>query len=232
VIRFFLAPLAIIYGIYILWPNSHCERALHASIPAYWVGSIIHLASEPFIEEQKTLEVSLTTGQRLQVLIGDAVAWLFYNRESLQELCETDAIQLLRQSGRINDRGLVALPGERLAPRTASAIPLLPASAPETMARSGTNTVSKPPTAVDQHSSMNWLRNWWPIAIALFLIIALIVKPIREALTKVILEGKIVGFAMSIIRRLWMAHKQLFEHVLPRSVIRPTAGKKKTDLSE
>jgi len=232
-VKTFLIPLAIIYGVYILWPNSHCERALHASVPAYWAGMIIHYMSEPFIEEQKTLEVSLTNGERLQVLMGNAVARLFYNRESLKELCETDAIQLLRQSGRINDRGLIALPGERLAPKTASVIPILPAGISELLARSETptNATRKLPN-VNDSSGTSSLFDWaWSFAVV-FIIIAIIVKPIREALTKAIFEAKIIGFVMTVARRLWMAHKQLIEHILPRSVIRPTAGKKKTDLSE
>jgi hypothetical protein len=232
---------AIVYGAYVLWPNSHCERALHASVPAYWAGSLLHLASEPFIKEPETLEVSFTLAQRMQVSMGNTVAWIFYNRDSLRDLCETDAIQLLRQAGRINDRGLIALPGERLAPKTPTAIPLAPAST----GPSSATTPSKPAPpsaqageAKEQGASssllawLGWLRDNWKILLVGLLILAILIKPSRDALTRMVVEGKILGVVMSFLRRLWMAHKQLLEHILPRSVIRPTAGKKKTDLSE
>lgn len=237
-----LSPVAaIVYGAYVLWPNSHCERALHASVPAYWAGSLLHLASEPFIAEPQTLEVSFTLAQRMQVFMGDAVARIFYNRDSLRDLCETDAIQLLRQAGRINDRGLIALPGERLAPKTPTAIPLQPPSsspsnapvaskAAQPSAQAGT---AKDPDATSSLLAwLAWLRDNWKILLVGLLAIAILIKPSRDALTKMVVEGKILGVLMSFVRRLWMAHKQLLEHILPRSVIRPTAGKKKTDLSE
>jgi hypothetical protein len=232
---------AIVYGAYVLWPNSHCERALHASVPAYWAGSLLHLASEPFIAEPQTLEVSFTLAQRMQVFMGDAVARIFYNRDSLQDLCETDAIQLLRQAGRINDRGLIALPGERLAPKTPTAIPLAPASAAPSSATAASKAAQPhaqaaaakaPGVSSSLVAWLGWLRDNWKILLVGLLAIAILIKPSRDALTKMVVEGKILGVVMSFARRLWMAHKQLLEHILPRSVIRPTAGKKKTDLSE
>jgi len=232
---------AIVYGAYVLWPNSHCERALHASVPAYWAGSLLHLASEPFITEPQTLETSLTLAQRMQVFMGGAVAQLFYNRQSLQELCETDAIQLLRQAGRINDRGLIALPGERLAPKTPTAIPLVPERAAASSAtaagkpappRAAAGAAKEPGASSSLLAWAGWVRDNWKMLLVGALAIAILIKPSRDALTRMVVEGKILGVVMSVLRRLWMAHKQLLEHILPRSVIRPTAGKEKTDLSE
>lgn len=214
---FFLAPLSIVYGAYVLWPNSHCDRVYHAAAPAYWVGRVGQLAVEPFVGE-----ASASFAENARINMADAVAYLFYARDSYATLCATDPIQAFRHAGKLNERGLIALDGESIAgPNSTVQYALAthraqtaPAGQPATPAQNVAGRLRLVPSSLSLTL----------VAIGgVFLLLYIFTQPFRATVNSVVAVTA---------RKLWRHHVALKEHFLPRKVVRPSAGKLPTDLTD
>lgn len=200
-LAFFLAPSVIVYGAYVLWPTSHCQRVEHAAVPAYWAGHLVRLAAEPLVSPQ-TLPQVAQYPQRARELLASGITIVFYRRNSYAELCALDPVHLYRSAQLLDDRGLLAQPQLPQPPTLQSVLQ----SAQQSV------LAQQQPQA---SAASSWSWGWLLLLLAPLLLVL-------EAPRRVLMVG---------LRKLSAAHKSLLEHVLPREAIKPSAGKGRTDLT-
>ncbi|MCX8016298.1 MAG: hypothetical protein N2690_00140 [Rhodocyclaceae bacterium] len=231
-----LVPASVVYGVYVLWPQSHCDRLHHAAWPAYAVGQLAALAAQPLVSDQQEVQ---QWPQRLRALMGEGVAWVFYGR-SLQQVCASDAIVWLRQHQRLDERGLLRAVPQPQAPAPApqaAPTPAAPgAAAPASRATSAAQSTWQAPAQHSTPPAANH-RVWFIVASVLLLgvVVALLLFPA--------LLGRLLRGAAELAQWLWQAcfaglrhllkaHAQVLEHLLPRAVVRPSAGKDRADRTD
>lgn len=234
------APVLIVYGAYVLWPNSHCDRVSNAAVPAYWAGNLIKLGAEPFVDDPESLADLHKYPERIRGFMAGAIAKVFYDRDSYAMLCATDPIELYRRAGRLDSRGLVALTPEKAVPAQDKVRAIqyaMSSSAGEAPVYKDSLAPATPGSAAPAAPATpetwsQWFARVWPWLLMILAAAVVFIAPVRKVVLESIFSGKILSIFLPLLRRLWAAHKQVGEHLLPRDVIRPSAGKRRTDLTD
>lgn len=202
-LAFFLAPSVIVYGAYVLWPTSHCQRVEHAAVPAYWAGHLVRLAAEPLVSPQ-TLPQVAQYPQRARELLASGITIMFYRRNSYAELCALDPVHLYRSAQLLDERGLLNQPQ----------LPK-PATLQEVLQSAQQSVLAQQQVSSQAGKVSSWSWGWLLLLLTPLLLVL-------EAPRRVLLVR---------LRKIGAAHKSLLEHFLPREAIKPSAGKDRTDLT-
>ncbi|MCX8017780.1 MAG: hypothetical protein N2690_07795 [Rhodocyclaceae bacterium] len=218
----FVAPAALVYGAYVLWPNSHCDRVAHAAVPAYWAGSLLRLGADPFLDEQSRQQ-ALDWPYQTRDMMATVISKIFYNRDSYDALCMHDPVVAFRLAGRLDERGLIAAHPAQAAPASDNdRRQAAKAVAAHVTAAAAAAPVSRGSAAV------------WALGVLLLLLIGIMAAYFPATLSALWRAGaqllvQLGSHVMVALRKLWRWHAQVLEHLLPRDVVRPSAGRDRTD---
>lgn len=234
-----VAPGLVLWAGAVLWPTSHCDRVAKVAAPVYWAGHVLRMGLEPIVPESWQAGVQAMPLQ-LQSAVGGVVARVVYNRESYAMLCATDPVEQYRRHGLLDDRGLIALdPEDRVGPQAApgsepraAPAPQQPAVTPVSPSAPASSSIAAPPHIPQEQGGFfaGLAQIAVPVAVVGALAV-LFIAPLRKMVFDGIFSGSAFLWMLAPLRKVANIHTRLLEHFMPRSVVRPSAGKDKTDLT-
>lgn len=228
IVAAFLAPALVVYGAYTLWPTSSCQRVTNAAVPLYILGHGLRIGAEPFVSSDEHVAFVRSWPASFRSVGEGLVARFAYGSPTHEDMCERDPVRLLELVGRIDERGLLraqAPPDFVPQQQVRSAL-----QQPMTAHVAGAHS---PQPALEQARSA-WSVFWnvgWILLLAATVATVAFVAPVRAYVWQMFTTGAVIGWLLVPLRRVWAFHKDFFQHIWTREAVKPSAGKKKTDLS-